>query len=199
MPTLGEEQVCRHRGQPAQSKWLTGATKCNQVHISSTMIQRCNTGTARYMENTGTARYGEYRYSQIWRIQVQSKMENTGTVGDSHSPPRFPCLLPPIVGHSCPNINLSRPALRVQYGDNYYPPPVIGPTPSLNLSSFHLPYLPPILGTTFSRLLLPVIYFSSSPPPLVSYSSCSSTLVRGFRVGPTPVIRKIVREEKEGI
>ena len=35
--------------------------------------------------------------------------------------------------------------------------------------------------------------------PLVSYSSCSSTLVRGFRVGPTPVIRKIVREEKEGI
>ena len=62
VPTLGEEQVCRHRGQPAQSKWLTGATKCNQVHISSTMIQRCN---------TGTARYGEYRYSQIWRIQVQ--------------------------------------------------------------------------------------------------------------------------------
>ena len=78
VPTLGEEQVCRHRGQPAQSKWLTGATKCNQVHISSTMIQRCN---------TGTARYGEYR-------QVQSNMENTGTVGDSHSPPRFPCLPP---------------------------------------------------------------------------------------------------------
>ena len=78
VPTLGEEQVCRHRGQPAQSKYLTGATKCNQVHISSTMIQRCN---------TGTARYGEYRYSQIWRIQVQWETPTVPHDSPASSPP----------------------------------------------------------------------------------------------------------------
>ena len=78
VPTLGEEQVCPHRGQPATSKWLTGAIKCNQVHISSTMIQRCN---------TGTASYGEYRYSQIWRIQVQWETPTVPHDSPASSPP----------------------------------------------------------------------------------------------------------------
>ena len=147
VPTLGEEQVCRHRGQPATSKWLTGATKCNQVHISSTMIQRCN---------TGTARYGEYRYSQIWRIQVQWE---TPTVPHD-SPASSPLLVAVAQTLICPGRH---------YGSNMVTIiiPLLSspqPLPSIYRPSTyricHLFLVPRLVGFFFPS------YISHPPPPL---------------------------------
>ena len=173
--------MCRHRGQPAQSKWLTGATKCNQVHISSTMIQRCN---------TGTARYGEYRYSQIWRIQVQWETPTVPHDSPASPPPLLVAVAQTLI---CPGRHYRSNMVTIIIPLLSSPQPL----PSIYRPSTyricHLFLVPRLVGFFFPS------YISHPPlPPLVSYSSCSSTLVRGFRVGPTPVIRKIVGEEKKG-
>ena len=147
VPTLGEEQVCRHRGQPATSKWLTGATKCNQVHISSTMIQRCN---------TGTARYGEYRYSQIWRIQVQWETPTAPHDSPASSPPLLVAVAQTLI---CPGRH---------YGSNMVTIiiPLLSsaqPLPSIyRPSSYricHLFLVPRLVGFFFPS------YISHPPPP----------------------------------
>ena len=102
---------------------------------------------------------------------------------------RLPWFPSPHCRHQLPKHSICRrppQSLWHQYGDNYYPTPV-----AVNLS----PHSPdPCLGHLFrAKSCSVIIYFSSSS------QHSSSSLVRGFRVGPTPVIRKIVGEEKEGI
>ena len=102
---------------------------------------------------------------------------------------RLPWFPSPHCRHQLPKHSICRrppQSLWHQYGDNYYPNPV-----AINLSP-HLPDSCP--GHLFpAKSCSVIIYFSSSS------QHSSSSLVRGFRVGPTPVIRKIVGEEKEGI
>ena len=85
-PTLGKEQVCRHRAT-AMSKWLTGARRYSVPGAHNTdSYGTCNTDTSQVHRSSGTVKC-------CW---------------DSHSPPWFPP--PPIVGRSCPNIQFVPPA-----------------------------------------------------------------------------------------
>ena len=133
-----------------------------------------------YTQHRYRHRNRQYRFTYM----VDAIQSIQGAVGDSHGVP------PPHCRHQLPKHSICParppPSLWHQYGDNYYPTPV-----AVNLS----PHSPdPCLGHLFlAKSCSLIIYFSSSS------QHSSSSLVRGFRVGPTPVIRKIVGEEKEGI
>ena len=144
------------------------------------MVNRCtqvqtgthNTGTHGTC-NSGTERYLRYRYS--WRL------------------PQSP-MVPPHCRHQLPKHSIC-PARRHHYGTNMVTIIILPLSPSIYYLTRHIG-----VGATYSEQSPKSASYISHPRPSNSYSCrSSSTLVRGFRVGPTPVIRKIVgREEKEG-
>ena len=143
--------------------------RCTQVHT-----------THRYTQHRFTW-YLQFWYREVPAIQVQLE---TPTV--THGPPHC--------RHQLPKHSIC-PARRHHYGTNMVTIIILPLSPSIYYLTRQI-----CVGATYSERSPKSASYISHPRPSNSYSCrSSSTLVRGFRVGPTPVIRKIVgREEKEG-